>query len=214
MLTRLSASISFAALLSLGCSVVAAPAHAEAVVQQTNVEADEPEPPSVISQGYQGLMAGAVVGLGGGYLAGRRDGWKKSDWRAVGLGISIGALSGAALGITLGIMDHSGVRAGRYIARDLMAGAGFGAVLGVISGGISAAVNKDAEHVLFGASIGVICGAGLGIITGIIEGQMKARDSAAESTTVTSRLRLAPTLAWVRASDGSRAVLPALAARF
>lgn len=211
MLTRFS-SLLCALLLSFA---VAAPASAEAVVQQTNVEADEPEAPSIISQGYQGLLAGAVVGLGAGYLVGRRDDWQKSDWRGVGLGIGIGALAGAGLGLTLGFMDHGGVRAGRYIARDLIAGAGFGAVLGAVSGGISAAINKDGEHVLFGAAIGVCAGAGLGIITGIVEGQMKARDGdTAASTTVTSGLRLAPSFALARTSDGGHAMVPGFAGRF
>ena len=198
------------ALLSLA-SVT--PAQADAVVQQTNVQTDEDEGPSIISQGYQGLLAGAVVGMSGGYLAARRDDWEKSDWRAVGLGIGIGALGGAALGLTCGFIDKGGSPAGRYISRDLMAGAGFGGVLGAISGAISAGINNDAEHVLFGASIGVIAGAGLGLITGIVEGQMKGRRDAA-STTVVTRLKLTPTLAWARTVDGSRTVMPALASRF
>lgn len=193
----------------------AAPAAADAVVQQTNVEADEPEGPSIISQGYNGLLAGAVVGLGGGYLVGRRDGWEKSDWRGVGLGIGIGALAGAGLGLTLGFMDKGGARAGRYISRDLMAGAGFGAVLGAISGGISAAIKSEPEHILFGASIGVIAGAGLGIITGIVEGQMKSRErNTTGTTTVTSRRKLAPSFALARNGDGSYAMVPGVAGRF
>jgi MFS family permease len=200
------------AVLSLG---FAASANAETVVQQTNVEAPEDEGPSIISQGYQGLLAGAVVGLGGGYLAARRDEWEKSDWRAVGLGIGIGALAGAGLGLTLGFMDKGGVTAGRYIARDLLAGAGFGAVLGALAGGISAAVQSEAEHILFGAAIGVVAGAGLGIITGIVEGQRKGRErNTTGNTTVTSRLRLAPSLSFARVADGSRTALPAIAARF
>ena len=152
--------------------------------------------PVTSSSAYRGLFAGAAAGAGAGYIAGRHDGWK-SDWRAVGLGTGIGALAGAGVGVSLGFADQSGAPGGRFVARDLAAGALLGALLGAISGGISAAVKNDAEHVLFGASIGVIAGAGLGIVTGIIEGQAKKRRQAVSTTTTTS-LRLEPTLAWMK----------------
>ena len=173
--------------------------------------ADEDESPSIFEYGWQGLSAGALVGLGGGYLVGRRDGWERSDWRAVGLGAGIGALAGAGLGLSLGLIDRGGVSTVRYIARHLSAGAGFGLVIGVIAGGISAAVQHEPEHALFGAAIGTISGAGLGILTGIIEGATH-RDR-----TSTARKRspsVAPTLAWTRTADGSSAWLPSVSGRF
>jgi hypothetical protein len=177
-------------------------AFAQQVVQQnTNVQTEDQ--PSIFSSGWNGLLAGAAVGAGAGYLVGRRDGWKKSDWRAEGLGIGIGALAGAGLGIALGVADTSGAPGGRYVARDLIAGAGFGAVIGLIGGGIAAARQHHAEYALFGTAIGVCAGAGLGIITGIIEGQAKRRRNAQATTTTTSRLQLEPSLDFVPLRAGS-----------
>lgn len=165
---------------------------------------------SIFDYGYHGLFSGAFVGLGGGYLVGRRDGWSKSDWRAVGLGISIGALAGAGLGLSLGLVERAGSRSAGYIARDLSAGASFGALIGAISGGVSAALKREPEHVLFGAAIGVVAGAGLGIIVGAIEGSVQNR---AAPTLVRAR-RLRPDLASARAVDGSLLWLPSLSGRF
>ena len=187
----------------------------EAVVQQTNVDADESEPPSVFSRAAQGLLAGAVVGTAGGYLVGRQDGWQRDDWRSVGLGLGVGALGGAGLGLAFGFMDQGGVRAGRYIPRDMLAGAGLGAVVGAISGGIAAAATDKPERVVFGTSVGVLAGAGLGIITGIVQGQMMDNRGETHTTTVTSRLKLTPSLALTRPDNRSAAVvMPGLAGRF
>jgi hypothetical protein len=199
--------------VALFVTVVSAPrVHA----QQTTASEDGP---SIFDSGYQGLLAGAAVGAAGGYIAHGRDDWKKSDWRKVGLGLGIGALAGAGLGLGLGFADRAGAPGGRYIARDLIAGAGFGAVIGVISGGISAGINSDAEHVLFGAAIGVVAGAGLGIITGIIEGQTKKHRRPATTTTTTTttsiqRLRMQPTLGWIKDGRGTSAVMPGLSGQF
>jgi hypothetical protein len=167
----------------------------DAFAQTTTVQQDDG--PGIISMGLSGIFPGAAVGGSAGYLVGRRDGWKKSDWRAVGLGLGIGALSGAGFGILLGVIDKSGAPAGRYIARDWAAGVGFGALIGVIAGGISAARNDKAEYALFGTAIGAISGAGLGIITGIIEGAAKRNRSTTTTTTTTSSLRLQPSLDFV-----------------
>lgn len=184
-----------------------------AVVQQTNVDSGEKEAPSVFARAAQGLVAGAVVGTASGYLVGRRDGWERDDWRAVGLGVGVGALAGTGFGLMLGFMDQGGVRAGRYIPRDMMAGTGLGGLVGVIAGGIAAAAKNDGERVAYGASIGVLAGAGLGLITGIVEGATKNRQET-RSTTVTSKLRLAPTVAMAQTSTHSSVVMPALAGRF
>jgi MFS family permease len=203
-----------AGLFTLLMAVLSAQPTQAQVVQQTNVQAPQDDGPSIFDSGYQGLLAGAAAGAGGGYIAGRRDGWKKSDWRAVGLGIGIGALAGAGLGLSLGFADKAGAPGGRFVARDLAAGAGFGALIGAISGGISAAINNKAEYVLFGAAIGVISGAGLGIITGIVEGQAKKHRQAATATTTTSSLRLQPTLAWLKDAHGSTALMPGFSGSF
>lgn len=198
------------------------PQSSTTVVQSTEprpravVDTPAGDPPSIFESGYQGLLAGTVIGLGGGYLAARRDGFERSDWRALGLGMGIGALSGAALGITLGIADRSGAPGGRYVARDLSLGAGFGAVIGTISGGIAALAQDKPERVLFGASIGVLAGAGVGIITGIIEGQSKRQRNVAAITT--SRLTVQPSLAVTSVGDRLHAkattLLPGVSGRF
>ncbi len=174
-------------------------------------ETPQPEGPSILDYGWKGIFAGAFIGLGGGYLVGRRDGWHKSDWRPLGLGVAIGALAGAGLGITLGIVDRGAPYTGWYVMRDLSAGAGFGTVLGAIAGGISAAIQHKPEHVLFGMSIGVLAGAGLGIVTGVIEAVTR------EDPATTARRRfphVAPTLAWTRAVDGTSTWLPGMSGRF
>lgn len=191
-------------LLSLA-PVPSASAH-EVVVAHTHARAST----SIVDYGYHGLFSGAFVGLGGGYLVARRDGWNKSDWRAVGLGISIGALAGAGLGLSLGLLERTGSRAAGYIARDLSTGASFGALIGAISGGISAAIKREPEHVLFGAAVGVVAGAGLGIIAGVIEGSVHNR--AAPSLARARRLR--PDLSYARAVDGSALWLPSLSGHF
>jgi hypothetical protein len=184
----------------------------QAVVQQTNIDSDD-DAPSVFATAAQGLFAGALVGSSAGYLVGRKDGWERSDWRSVGLGLGIGALSGTGLGLMLGFVDRGGVRAGRYIPRDMLAGTALGAVIGLVSGGIAAAGANEPERVLFGTSVGALAGAGLGIITGIVEGQLKG-DRETRTTAVTSRLKLEPSVAWERRTHGSGALLTGLAGRF
>ena len=179
-------------------------AHAQTTAQP------QPDGPSIISSAWSGLGAGLAVGGSAGYLVGRRHGWHKHDWRAVGLGLGIGALSGAGLGLVLGIADKSGAPGGRYVARDLGAGAGLGAVLGAISGGISALVSHHAEHVLFGTAIGTISGAGIGIITGIIEGASKRN----HVETATSKLHVEPAFAVARQVNGSNVFMPGLSGSF
>lgn len=200
----------FPLILALAVVLCADPARAQ-VVQQTNVApAPAGDPPSIFTNGYQGMLSGAAVGISVGYLVGQRDGWGgKSDWRGLGLGTAIGALAGAGLGLTLGFMDRGGVPAGRYIARDLLAGVGFGAVVGVLSGGIAALAKDKAKPVLIGTTAGVVAGAGAGIITGIIEGQYKKNRSAATTTTTTGKIEVRPSFAADRYG-----VTPGLVARF
>lgn len=176
----------------------------------------EPEPPSVFQLGYQGLLAGAAVGIAGGYLLARKDDFQSHDWRKLGLGLGIGALAGAGLGVALGVADRAGAKGARYVARDLSLGVVFGAVVGTIAGGISAIVKDDAEHVGYGASVGAIAGAGLGIVVGIIEGAARRRSAPTTSTAVTARVRIRPTLARATAPEGTRAgaLLPGLAGYF
>jgi hypothetical protein len=129
--------------------------------------------PSVFTYGYRGLLTGGLVGLSAGYLVARRDGFERDDYRPLVLGGGIGALSGAALGLTLGFVDLADDRPGMgsIALRDTLYGAGFGALLGAITGGLVIIRTREAEHLLFGASIGTLAGAALGLGIGLIEGR-------------------------------------------
>jgi hypothetical protein len=158
-------------------------------------------PPTVFDGAYQGLLVGGMAGVATGYLFARRGGWNSSnDWKPLVYGAGIGALSGAAIGLTLGIVDMSQRKPGRngYVMRDGLYGAGLGAVLGGIAGGLAAISSKKGEHVLLGASIGVLSGTCLGMGVGFAEGYRKysAQISAAQQ------------------ANGSVAFLPAVAGKF
>jgi hypothetical protein len=163
--------------------------------------ADELPPPTVFDGAYQGLLVGALAGGATGYLFGRSDTWNKSGgWKPLAYGAGIGALSGAVLGLTLGIVDMSQRKPHRnaYVMRDGLYGAGLGAVLGGIAGGLGAISSKKGEYILFGASIGVLTGTCGGIAVGFVEGYRKYSASVAP----------------VQQSDGSLSFIPAVAGRF
>jgi hypothetical protein len=164
-------------------------------------QAAELPPPTVFDGAYQGLLVGATAGVATGYLFARRDGWNGwSDGKDLLYGAGIGALGGAAIGLTLGIIDMSQSRPGRngYVMRDGLYGALLGGVLGGITGGLVALSSNKGEHVLLGGSIGVLSGTCLGLTVGFIEGYR----------------RYAVALAPVQQAGGSYTFVPAVAARF
>jgi hypothetical protein len=171
------------------------------VVSARPSHAAELPPPTVFDGAYQGLLVGGMAGLSTGYLFARRGGWhSSSDWKDLAYGAGIGALSGAVIGLTLGIVDMSQGKPGRngYVMRDGLYGAGLGAVLGGIAGGLAALSSKKGEHILLGGSIGVLSGTCLGMTVGFIEGYR----------------RYAVTVSAVEQAGGRTAFLPAVAARF
>ena len=152
----------------------------------------------MLSYAFTGLGTGALVGLSGGYLAARDANWDwgKDEYRALGLGASIGALSGIALGLGLGAADL-GADAPGYggiVLRDTLYGTGLGAVAGVLSGGIAAFARNDAELALFGTTIGAIAGAGVGMIIGFIEAPRSVKQRKKEE----QQLKAAPTVSTTR----------------
>jgi len=158
-------------------------------------------PPTVFDGAYQGLLVGATAGLATGYLFARQDGKIGSThWKPLAYGAGIGALTGAVIGLSLGIVDMSQSKPGRngYVMRDGLYGAGLGAVLGVIAGGLAALSTKKGEHVLLGGAIGVLSGTCLGMAMGFVEGYR--RYSVAVSA--------------VEEAGGSYTFVPAVAARF
>ncbi|MDB4974156.1 MAG: hypothetical protein JWN48_2497 [Myxococcaceae bacterium] len=190
---------------SLFISSISQRAHAE------ETASPQPDGPSIIADAWSGLWTGFGVGGATGYLIARRHGWeKKHDWRTVGLGMGIGALSGVGFGIIMGVADKSGAPGGRYVIRDMGAGVGLGAVVGLIAGAIAAGTKHKAERVPFGAAVGAVSGAGLGLITGIIEGVSKRH----HTVTATSRLRLEPSLLMARQVDNSNLMMPGLSGTF
>jgi hypothetical protein len=161
----------------------------------------EAQPPTVFDGAYQGLLVGGTAGLATGYLFARSGGWNSSsDWKPLVYGAGIGALAGATVGLTLGIVDMAQRRPGRngYVMRDGLYGAGLGAVLGGIAGGLAALSSKKGEHILLGGSIGILSGTCLGMGVGAVEGYR----------------RYSASVAAVEQAGGGIAFLPAFTARF
>ncbi len=155
------------------------------------------QPPTVFDGAYQGLLVGGTAGLATGYLFARRS---STEWKPLVYGVGIGALAGASVGLTLGIVDMAQRRPGRngYVMRDGLYGAGLGAVLGGIAGGLAALSSKKGEHILLGGSIGILSGTCLGMGVGAVEGYR----------------RYSASVATVEQAGGGIAFLPAFAARF
>jgi hypothetical protein len=166
--------------------------------------------PSMLSYGFEGLGTGALVGLSVGYIVARRDGFEDSDWRAVGLGAGIGALSGMGLGLGLGAADLASDRpgVGGIVLRDTLYGTGLGGLAGLLGGGISAIVSNDAEHVPFGAAIGGIAGAGVGMIVGFIEGPRVVNSRRHQARLI------APTVVAARDTNNNPVWMPGAVGRF
>jgi len=155
----------------------------------------------VFDGAYQGLLVGALAGGATGYLFARSDTWKTTGgWKPLVYGAGIGALTGAVLGLTLGIVDMSQRKPHRnaYVMRDGLYGAGLGALLGGIAGGLGALSSKKGEYIVLGAAIGTLTGTVGGMAVGFVEGYRKY------SATVSA----------VQQSDGSVSFLPAVAGRF
>jgi hypothetical protein len=154
----------FATLVVLATWTLASPARAQSGMD---------ERPSVFTYAGRGFMVGGLVGVSAGYLAARGDKLSDTEWQPLAYGLGIGALTGGALGLTLGILDTSRNTPGygALILRDTVYGAGFGAVAGGIVGGLTAISNwEDRENILLGASVGTLVGSAVGIVLGIVEG--------------------------------------------
>jgi hypothetical protein len=158
-------------------------------------------PPTVFDGAYQGLLVGALAGTATGYMFARSDTWDKSGgWKPLAYGAGIGAVSGAVLGLTLGIVDMAQRKPHRnaYVMRDGLYGAGVGALLGGIIGGMVTLSTKKADHLLLGGAIGTLTGTVGGMAVGFVEGYRKYSVSVAP----------------VERPDGSYGFVPALAGRF
>jgi hypothetical protein len=163
----------------------------------------QPRGPSVFRNGYRGLLTGGLVGLSAGYLAARHG--HDDAFRTVALGTGIGAVSGAALGIGLGLVDLAGDTPGRahLVLRDTLYGTAFGAITGVIVGSLFIMRTGDPEHAAFGTAIGALSGAGLGLAIGMID-----------SLRVFERRRYVPVVGATTDRSGGLVVTPGVAGRF
>lgn len=165
--------------------------------------------PSVFTYGYRGLLTGTFVGLAGGYVRARRDGFERDDWRPLVLGTGIGALAGATVGMTLGFVDLNADNPG-YAAialRDTLYGAGFGSLIGVVVGGLVIIRTREAEHALFGMAIGTMVGSVVGLGIGLIEGRRIV-------SSPRHARRFQPDLWTTRDANGGLVLAPGLSGRF
>jgi hypothetical protein len=166
-----------------------------------SARAEDLPPPTVFDGAYQGLLVGALAGTATGYMFARSDTWNKSGgWKPLAYGAGIGAIGGAVLGLTLGIVDMAARKPHRnaYVMRDGLYGAGFGALLGGIAGGLVALSSKKADHVLLAGAIGTLTGTVGGMAVGFVEGYRKS----------------AVTVSAIERPDGTIALIPAVAGRF
>lgn len=191
----------------LGCLLQADKAHAAGFFG--------PHPdyaPSVFSYGVDGFWTGALVGVSGGYLAARSHGFESDDWRPLVLGAGIGALSGAAVGITLGFADLADDRPGMgsLILRDMGYGGSFGLLIGAVTGALVMIRTDEPEHIGLGAAIGALSGAGAGLIIGAIEGRRIVNSPAHRYP----GMRLGPSMAMVRDAQGGLVAAPTLRGAF
>jgi hypothetical protein len=161
--------IVFSFIVSLGLAVLLArPVSA----QSRGFGPDPAHAPSVFSYGFRGLAIGIPVGLSAGYLLTDDDHWGKEDWKHVGIGAGIGAVTGAMGGLGVGFYDLYDHRpgVGMVVLRDTWYGVLLGASVGLIVGTIFWIDNGDAENALRGAAWGTVIGAPVGTVIGFIEG--------------------------------------------
>jgi hypothetical protein len=191
--------VPLAAAAALSVGFFAAPAQAAA----------RDEPPAAVAYGFDGFWTGAQIGLASGYLAtGRR--YEDHEWRKLVWGAGLGALIGAGVGITLGIVDVGSAppHTGHLVLRDIGYGVGLGAIAGAAVGALFWADGGEPKDLLTGAAIGTLAGAGAGVVFGLLEGALASSESdVAQAAGVSWRLS-------VIGSDASDLPMPAIEGRF
>ena len=130
---------------------------------------------SVLKYGLEGFLGGSLAGLSTGYLV-LHDESRPELWRGYLLASGIGALSGAGMGLVLGLFDAAApARPARYVMRDAAYGTLLGSILGATVGGLVALSSRHGEDALLGGAIGGVSGFGLGALIGALEGQRRPR---------------------------------------
>jgi hypothetical protein len=154
--------------------------------------AEEDTPPSILSYALRGLGPGLGVGAATGYMLTLDHNWHSEDWRTVGLGAGIGALSGMGVGLILGAIDAGaspgGPGPGYYILQDMSYGVGVGFLAGGIVGALYWIGGGDGSDMLHGFAYGILIGAGSGLVVGIIESALRGRKSASAAGRVAFNL--------------------------
>ena len=191
--------VPLAVALALSVGIFAAPAEASA----------REEPPAAVAYGFDGFWTGAQIGLASGYLATGRQ-YEDHEWRKLVWGAGLGALVGAGVGITLGIVDVGSPppHTGHLVLRDIGYGVGLGAIAGAAVGALFWADGGEPKNMLTGAAIGTLAGAGAGGVFGLLEGALASEDTAMAQV-AGARFRLT-----VIGSEGSYLPMPAIAGRF
>jgi hypothetical protein len=171
----------------------------------------EDDAPSIMDYGLRGVWTGAELGLAVGYLS-TGSSYESHEWRNLVLGVGVGALSGIALGISLGIVDVSRdpPRTGGYVLRDMGYGTFLGALTGTAVGALFMVDSGRAKDLLIGAAYGALFGAATGVVFGAIEGSSDS-DRSSHKADDHDHTQVSPTLLFV---EGSRAPLPGVAAIF
>lgn len=138
------------------------------------------EPPSIITYGSNGFWTGAQIGLATGYLATGKD-YESGEWRKLVFGAGVGALSGVAIGVTLGIVDAGSTppAMGWLVLRDAGYGVGLGSLVGLATGALFMLDSPNTKYLVRGAAIGSLAGAAAGVVVGVIQGVRSERKTAA-----------------------------------
>ncbi|HEX7599631.1 MAG TPA: hypothetical protein VF518_15545 [Polyangia bacterium] len=97
----------------------------------------------------------------------------------------------------------------RYVLRDMGLGMAFGGTVGVIAGGLTAISTKKPEHILLGASIGMLSGAVLGAVFGFFEGG-RSHSAGLDNDNRRFALSVVPVIE----ASGKLAYLPSLSGRY
>lgn len=172
--------------------------------------AEDDDAGSTFAAGYRGFLTGGFAGLGVGYLIVRGDDGGGDDLRTLGFSAGVGALSGAGVGLALGLMDlgDPGPSRGAIIMRDALYGVGFGVLTGAAAGGLSVIQTGDGEHALLGAAIGSVAGAGLGLVVGVIDAER------ARARWRRQAVRIVPAMGGTRDASGQLVWVPSIAGSY
>lgn len=195
----------FACSALVAAAAVVLPAHALA--------ADEP--PSIITYGTNGFWTGAQIGVATAYLATGKD-YESREWRKLVFGAGVGALSGVAIGITLGIVDSGSTppATGWLVLRDAGYGIGLGSLVGLATGALFMLDSPDTKYLMRGLAIGSLAGAGVGVVVGVIQG-MQSEPEETPKAAFTWRLGVASVQELqAPAEPESTLLLPALEGTF